>query len=361
MSSVLKIIKENANERRVQGIPGKKLNAPVKRRDWAESIGIEIELEGASLPNGGYLDGIVSSSGSSWQVKTDGSLRGGFEYVLNKPCKDDEVDYLVRGLFDVFEKRGTRLVPSNRCSLHVHYNIGGLKVNTITSILALWTVFEEPLLRIWGEARYRNHFCLSSKDEEGNVEAWADYLTKGRLPEGNNLRYTALNIVAIRKYGSVEFRGGGAVTDPDRAISWTRFLYRLCEYAKETYPNPQQLAYDISERGAQSILEDICGDEFERIYREATATVEEFDRCCAESFYNFQPILFGFPWNEWLPEIEKEFVPNPFEKGGKEKTLTQGIGWRHATPEAIFRDPLTEADMNRLLRGAGRFQTERNI
>lgn len=334
MSSVLKILKESAAASGVVGIPGHKLNKPVRSRSFLNDLGIEIELEGTGLPNAGYLDGVVAPSGSMWQVKNDGSLRGGLEYVLNAPCKEEEVNLLVNGLFDVFDTRKTKLVPSNRCSIHVHYNVGGLKVNSITSIIALWTIFEEPLLRWWGDARYKNHFCLSSKDEGGSVEAWAKYLREGRLPEETGLRYTALNIVAIRKYGSLEFRGGGAVNDPLIATTWTRFLYRLCEYAKNKYPNPQQIAYDLSERGPDTILRDICGEEFEDFFREIYTCVPDFIRSCYESFYNIQPVILGFPWDAWMEKIDKAYIPNPFgsEKKPKARTALEEIEWRPAMP-----------------------------
>lgn len=314
MSAVLKILTESATQKKVPGIPGQRLNNAVMTRTRTNDLGIEIELEGTALPTAGYLETVVAPSGAFWLVKNDGSLRGGLEYVLSDPCKEEEVEGLCNGLFDVFTARKTTLTPSNRCSIHVHYNVGGLKVNAVTSIIALWTIFEEPLLRWWGEARYKNHFCLSSKDEGSNVEAWDNYLRTGRLPEEAALRYTALNLVAIRKYGSVEFRGGGAVNDPSVAATWVRFLWRLCEYAKAKYPNPQQLAYDLSERGADRILEDICGEDFEGFFRTVLRIVPDFNRCCTESFHNIQPVIFGFPWGDWLPEIDKQFVPNPFEK-----------------------------------------------
>lgn len=317
MSSVLKFIKESATKQRTRKIPGRELNAPLKKTIYSGSLGVEIEIEGANLPAGGYLEGIEVPSGSVWQAKNDGSLRNGLEYVLSQPCKVEEVGPLIHGLYEVFKKRGTRLTPSNRCSIHVHYNVGGLKVNTVTSIIALWTIFEEPLLRWWGQERFKNHFCLSSKDESGSLTAWESFLTTGRLPEQTGLRYTALNLVAIKKYGSLEFRGGGAVSVPEKGVVWTQFLYALCEYAKQKYPDPRQIAYDISERGPRQILFDICGDLFARFGEEVVATVPDFDRACSESFYNFQPILFDFPWQDWLEEIDKPYVPNPFAKGGK--------------------------------------------
>jgi hypothetical protein len=239
--------------------------------------------------------------------------------VLTGPCNEDEVAYLCNGLFDVFRRRKTTLTPSNRCSVHVHYNVGGLKVNAITSIIALWAVFEEPLLRTWGDARYKNHFCLSTKDEEATLAAWEHFLRTGRLPEDRNLRYSALNLVAIRTYGSVEFRGGGAVNSAEEVVTWTRFLHRLCKYAEERYPNPQQIAYDLSERGPWAILQDICGTEFEDFANRAYRTVNNFAQTCMDSFHNVQPILFDFPWGEWVEEINKPFVPNPFSTKTKNK------------------------------------------
>lgn len=345
MTNVARILAAKAGNRKTSGIPRIKMNKPLRTRSQPGDLGIEIEVEGENLPTAGYLDGVSTPSGVGWSVHADGSLRGGLEYTLNGTCKEDEVEELVNGLFGVFKTRNAKINLSNRCSLHVHYNVGGLKVNEITSIIALWTVFEEPLLRWWGDLRYKNHYCLSSKDESANVEAWEYFLRTGLLPEGNNLRYTALNLVAIRKYGSLEFRGGGGVDEPARANTWIRFLWRLAEYAKNNYPNPQQIAYDISERGPAEILRDICGEEFLGFYDQIVTTVPDFTACCAESFYNFQPVILGFPWDEWLPEISKEYIPNPFA-GETQQEIPRPQGERiafnniPATPVGIRARPV---------------------
>ncbi len=312
MTGVKTIIGNKGAAKQKTGIPDIRLNQPLKARTYTGDIGIEIELEGDNLPNAGYLDRVVSDSGCRWDVKQDGSLRGGLEYVLSAPCKVEEITPLCSGLFEVFRVRNTTLRPSNRCSIHVHYNVGGLKVNSITSIIALWTTFEEPLLRLWGDARYKNHFCLSTKDEEATLEAWENFLRTGRLPEERGLRYSALNIVALRAYGSLEFRGGGALNNANEAVEWATFIYHLCKYAEERYENPQQIAYDLSERGPWPILQDICGQSLEGFARRAFDTVPHFSQACMDSFHNVQPILFDFPWGEWLEEIKKAYVPDPF-------------------------------------------------
>lgn len=39
-----------------------------------------------------------------------------------------------------------------------------------------------------------------------------------------------------------------------------------------------------------------------------------FHETVIEGFRRAQPLVMGFPWYNWMPEIEKEYVPNPFDK-----------------------------------------------
>ncbi len=358
MTKVKEILKGRGVARKTVGIPNRRLNQPLQTRLYPGDIGIEIELEGENLPNAGYLDAVRSKSGVSWQVKQDNSLRGGLEYVLSAPCPIEEVAELCNGLFGVFAARRTNLIPSNRCSIHIHYNVGGLKVNSITSIIALWTIFEEPLLRTWGDARYKNHFCLSTKDEEATLASWEAFLKTGRLPEERNLRYSALNLVAVRSYGSLEFRGGGAVNSAQDATRWATFLHRLCKYAEERYPNPQQIAYDLSERGPLAILRDICDGGLEAFANEVYGTVDHFSQACMDSFHNVQPILFDFPWGEWQTEINKAYVPDPFKsKAAKPRTNriepvdpVPGVQWRDIAGRQVDRVVVDQDLVNQAIR-----------
>jgi len=345
-SKVLSLLTQTKPEK--QKIPNRKLNQPVVRRSQKGDIGLEFELEGVNLLANGYFDGLKgSASGAVWQAKADGSLRnGGREYVLSVPCVIGEVDHLVNGLFDRFKAHGSTIQLSNRCSTHVHYNVGGLKVNQITSIIALWYLFEEPLIKWWGTERLRNHFCLSSKDEEGTVEAWEAFLKTGFLPETQGLKYSALNLLTIYTFGSIEFRAGGGVNNAKKALTWIKFLYSMCEYAKNTYPSPYQIAYDLSERGAETIFQAICnqcfGNEDNSFFREVYETVDDFQMSCMESFRNAQPFVMGFPWDEWLEEIEKEFVPNPFVKEKAKKSgvmfTVQDVVVGHGRPRPVLEN-----------------------
>jgi len=308
------------------GVPGLALNRPIYTGNVPlGTIGLELEMEGRGLiANSGDLFDVAGPiTGARWQAKPDGSLRnGGIEYVLSTPCAVDEVDSLVNGLFEKLDTAGSKVENSNRCSTHVHINVGAQRINVLTSILILWAVFEEQLIKWHGVNRTRNHFCLGFKDSNTTLNLWKTLLRHGQTPREEGGKYSALNVLTLWRFGSFEFRCGQEPNDPEKAIVWAKFLHYLVKYAVNNYNNPNQIAYDISEQGARLMLENICrqdecltsfceeivGDQFER----------DFNQGCMESFHIVQPLCFEFPWHEWDGLINKAYVPNPFNHRGRE-------------------------------------------
>lgn len=316
-------------------VPGLKMNRPLtsKGSKYKGDIGIELEVEGRGLLTGGMLDGISGAKSKAvWQAKNDGSLRGGYEYVLSCPCYEDEVFPLVSGFFNRSVENGTRFNNSNRCSTHVHINLKSLTVNQVCSAIVLWKIFEQSLIDWCGEARTKNHFCLSSSDEESFNNAWIAFLKTGKRPQDRHLKYSALNLLTIWSIGSLEFRCGPAPDEPTRPSNFAIFLYNLVKYGAETFPSPSSIAYELSERTGVHMFKDICdkcsfvgGVDF---FNEVVGTDENtFNENAIEGFRNAQPYVLGFPWDEWLEEINKEYVPNPFdeEQGGSGPPQTEGI------------------------------------
>lgn len=317
---------QSKNKKHV-GVPHIQMNKAIVDNSLLKGhIGLELEVEGRNLPSQGSLESIVSSTLSrTWQAKRDGSLRGpeALEYVLDSPIFLGEVDGMVSGLWEKFQLNNTVLENSNRCSTHVHININGKKINELTSIIGLWMTFEEVLINWCGENRIRNHHCLSSKDCNSVINAWRGLLHTGNTRFNDGLKYSALNILTIFSFGSLEFRCGMAPNNPKQVASWAKFLYNFVEYASNTYKNPQTIANDLSERGALQILQEICETSQDlQFFKEVIEGVEgSFDQICMEGFRNAQPFILGFPWNEWLPEIEKQYIPDPFSYKKKEKYL----------------------------------------
>lgn len=311
------------NNSKVKEIPGLKLNRPLYTGNVPlGTLGIELEMEGRGLINtdGAVADLSGSSTGARWSAKHDGSLRnGGIEYVLTTPCSVAEIDPLVTGLFDKLKLAGSRIENSNRCSTHVHVNVGAQRINKLTSIIVLWGIFEEFLIRWHGVNRTRNHFCLSFKDSKTTLNSWLGMLRNGQFPnQDSGAKYSALNILPLWRFGSFEFRCGQEPDDPAKVILWGKFLHYLVQYAVNKYENPNQIAYDISDKTAIVLLEEICSQDPALLpfYKEIIngETDRSFNEGCMESFRSVQALCYEFPWDDWLPVIGKEYIPNPFAK-----------------------------------------------
>lgn len=289
-------------------------------------VGLELEVEGRDLPSGlSIVDIRGAETGATWRSIADGSLRGeSCEYVLSTPCKTSELRAMVGGLFDKFKKHDTRLNNSNRCSTHVHVNVQDLKLNQITSVLCLWSTFSSAFIRWCGEDRVSNHFCLSTVEEDAVMDAWEMFLTNGRWPTDGNLKYSALNVLPILSLGSLEFRCGAAPDEADKVVYWAKICNAIVRYAAETYPNPMQLSYAMSELGPRNILKEVL--EFANLGPRTTESI--FEEICAqtdvaaEAFAGFriaQPLIAEPDWEGNMEEINREFVPSPFKPAAKKR------------------------------------------
>lgn len=326
---------------KVDGIPRIEMNAPVVPINKLAQIGLEVEVEPAPasiLPTEGHLERIVGEvSKCRWVVHPDNSLRnGGLEYVLSTPCRPNEVDTMLGGLYETFALIGSRLNLTNRCSTHVHVNVGGRKINELTSTVALWTMFEEVLINWCGEQRTNNHFCLSGKDTTALITTWDRYLQKGALDPSEGMKYSALNVRNMRTLGSFEFRTMRADEDWHHMADWAKLCNGLVNYACTRYTNPERLAGDVSERGGREILTDICSFSQTRpVFLEGvfgTPGNEDFNLLCLEGFRRAQPLVLGYPWHNWMPLIEEVYTPNPFKvklssKPDPEEAIDVGLDW----------------------------------
>lgn len=316
------------------GIPSVVMNEPVVAINGLGEIGLEFEIEGENLPSSGKLARVVGkTTGSQWTSKSDGSLRGeSLEYVLSRPCNIDEVETMVEGLYKAFVDNGTELKLSNRCSTHVHVNMAGARVNDITSAIALWTAFEEPLTLWAGEERVNNHFCLGAKDcNAGTVSAWRSFLRSGRRDFNDNLKYSALNILTLYRFGSLEYRVMNGTEDAQRAIDWTKFVHSLTRYASDRFANPATMAYSMSEKGGREIFMEICekAGVSPDFVTGVIDTVPDINTAVMRGFRRAQPIVAGFPWHDWYEECKKKYIADPF--GSKKKkskmSLDPFIDW----------------------------------
>lgn len=226
-----------------------------KREPVQGDFGIEIETEGKNLPS-------VNTQG--WRSEKDGSLRGeSYEYVLDKPLPRDEI----RKALDYLAKRTAKaeLDFSFRTSVHVHMNVTDCEHEHILNIIYTYLLIEEPLLNYCGRTRKGNRFCLRLQDADGLVDT-IRFLFQSNLKgffniRHDSIRYASINLEAITKYGSLEFRAMRGTMDVDVIDTWVEALSRIKAFAKQ-YKTPLEIATLYRTNSSREFCTLVLGDLF---------------------------------------------------------------------------------------------------
>ncbi len=215
-------------------------------------VGIEIEVEGANLPQGTGL----------WIRERDGSLRGeeAAEYVLHHPINIGDVKKELNHLKEAFVKKNSRYDNSPRAGVHVHINVNDLDFKEVITMICMYIILEELFIKFCDKTREGNLFCLSSYDAEHLVMKLVEACETDniRTLDNDHLRYSSLNIRSLFKYGSIEFRSLESTKDFDKVELWCQMLYKLKASAKE-FGNPEELMRSFSMHDYMAMLDTIMG------------------------------------------------------------------------------------------------------
>jgi len=218
-------------------------------------VGIEIEMEGKSLPSGEAVS-------KYWTKEADGSLRGeSAEYVLQKPVEVKNITKALNELEKAFNSHGTTFYKSHRAGIHVHVNVQDLTPNQLVSFITAYCVLEEVFLSYCEESRRGNHFCLRLSDASWLMDEIAKAIEEGDLSRFRNddLRYASINLTALHKYGSVEFRALESTDDFDKITIWAKALHQLKVWASGV-SDPTEVIAQSSLLGFLPFAKNMLGD-----------------------------------------------------------------------------------------------------
>lgn len=222
-------------------------------------VGVEIEVE-ARLP-------LPQVNTPVWSTHTDGSLRGyALEYVT-KPIKIKDVPGAIQFLKTAIEP--SALKRSVRAGVHVHVNCQQMTNEDLIKYIALYVLFEIPLVNYCGSDRVGNSFCLRMCDAEGAIDTIRSIITRGaeRTSLDDNMRYGALNPVSLRKFGTLEFRALG--TDPtfENIGPWVNILVRLRD-ASASYKSLEHILETLETVGLKDFTKNVFGDLYKIFFPE---------------------------------------------------------------------------------------------
>lgn len=311
---------------------GEYYNAFVKRGD----VGIEIECESnAELPD-------INAKG--WVSHNDPSLRGfAKEYVTNGPIPLSTVDEYMDNLIRLLN--GAKINDSFRTSVHVHKNV--LKYSPLqiwNGLCAYWTL-EEFVHKYCGEHRQYNTFCLRLRDAEAMLDACLydvslDYPFRS-FKNADAVRYGGANLAALRKFGTVEFRGMRGTTDKETIKNWCQALCSIIDTAAVQFDSPEHLLDTFYNEDKEKFLDRFLPFALCEELKKMSPDWKDLLQAGAE---RVMPLAYTCDWKKWQAKMEEGFEKKVYLGTiGAEADIPQpgrrrrnGINWaqRGAEPEA---------------------------
>jgi len=230
-----------------------KLNMP-NHKLKAGALGVEVEVEGENLPN---------FDNDDWRTEIDHSLRGeSNEYVMREPRSLDETVTCLNNLKEALSNSAYYETP--RAGVHVHVNVQELNVVHMYNLILSTYLLETILTRYCGAYREGNLFCLRVCDADYQAKVLEESIVKGSLRPlaSSMIRYSALNLNSLSKYGSLEYRAMRSTADFEVLKVWCNVLYNMREQA-QTFESPLDvvsMALEAPESFVYKMLGDCAGE-----------------------------------------------------------------------------------------------------
>ena len=215
-------------------------------------IGLEVEVEGVPHPE----------RVRGWKVTTDGSLRNeGVEYVFNGPIGGAPACKRISDLHNAISSMRNADF-SVRTSLHVHMDVRDLSWNQVMQIVILYAMVEPYLFSICGNEREESIYSLSLYRGKQQIQDLSELLRlgPGAVSEGRLTKYTALNLLSLPTFGSLEFRGHKGTSDKRTIINWVNHLLSLKKYVLDPNKKINDLPKILSTDGHIAMLREIFND-----------------------------------------------------------------------------------------------------
>lgn len=292
----------------------------LKKEALEGDIGLEVELESGAETN------LPEISTVWWQSVGDNSLRNGREYVTKKPLPLDERTFeRIQFLFKQVATPRRKVQVSHRTSVHVHNNVSQYTPTQVWTIVVGYWLFENLLFEYCGEERKGNHFCLRLKDAEDLVDICFEEISSQRIFQNiasDNIKYGGINLNAIHKFGSLEYRGMRGTTDPKVIYNWAATLNMMQKNIAKYWSSPEDLLDFYYKNGWNSTASlAFTGAPL----RDFLLAVNKADDLVEENVYRVIKIAYGVSWSGYDKGIAKLFKKKPTKAETIAETVSRNM------------------------------------
>ena len=219
-------------------------------------IGVEVEVE--NLPE--------RPSVAGWRCISDGSLRNeGAEYVFRGPTGGLTAEVRLRKLEKVLSEYPMKDF-SVRTSVHVHMDVRDMTWNQVCDMMVLYAIVEPYLFSICGQEREESIYALSLYRGQGQVKTLRNLIQSGAGARIGRFwsKYSAVNLLSLESFGSVEFRGHRGTSDANVLINWINHLLSLREFVMNPDNDIKDLPRLMSQEGITPMLVKVFGQSLVR-------------------------------------------------------------------------------------------------
>lgn len=204
---------------------------PSPGSDWVLSnqfVGLEIEIEAYSRRQ---INNLLDTS-DFWTEKEDHSLRNGTELVLASPLMGIELRTAIAQFF----QQVTNYSTGPRTSVHVHINMRQEEdtLEVLRNLCMLYYIYEDAFFQMSDPDRKWCSYCHPFEEcpPEPLVcilrgETVDEILNMFERTQSNSARYYGLNLYALLRYGTVEFRHMSGTRDEAHVLRWINLIMEL--------------------------------------------------------------------------------------------------------------------------------------
>jgi hypothetical protein len=242
---------------------GKALGKPATQRSYEEAavfplpkslIGVEVEVE-----NHRNTDSDVFRF---WTAKADGSLRGlSCEYVLTEPLFGKDLLSAISVLCK--SAANHKWAINYRTSIHVHLDVRDIDFPVFKNLCAVYALSERLLYDWVGFKRDQSIFCLPWQDADVDMEKIRAIFTATEKDAEARAtvihRYSGLNLNALARFGSVEFRHMRTTYEYQTILEWICIIQSLKAYAQKVGENHFEIIERYDKIGPEAYFGEVFG------------------------------------------------------------------------------------------------------
>ncbi len=276
--------------------------------NYHDYIGLEFECETENQCNGWQSN--------YWLCKNDHSLRNGLEWCFKTPLDLEHTINAINNWFtNTVENNNSPINNSPRTSIHVHRSCMDMTLLQVYTFLTVYYIIEPLLVAYCGKTREGNLFCLRMMDADYSIGALINGIENRshfNNTKSDDFKYAALNLQAISKYGSLEFRmRKGDYTKSSPIIKWVKMTDHLVRATLEQ-PNPLKITNLYKSCSKQGFLRLFLPSQF---VDTLMALFPNYGQMMDDAYHYVHHLATAHP-NEWVEDKppKKKKLLSPYLK-----------------------------------------------